>query len=108
LHPANTSRTTDQGDGLALVMDGSYYEHRQTREQTMRNGLSMVFASYRRPPSACTRALKEARLLIEAIREPTATRTDGTAHLLPWHLWIKAPRPAVARVASRATDMPAW
>jgi len=94
LHPANTGRTAGQGDDLAFVVDGSYFQHRRTREQAERDGISMIFASYRRPLSAYTRALEEAGLLIEAVREPIATRPDGTAHPLPWHLWIKAVLPA--------------
>jgi SAM-dependent methyltransferase len=94
LHPANTGQTTGQGDDLAFVVDGTYFTDRQTREHAERDGISLIFASYRRPLSAYTGALEEAGLLIEALREPIATRPDGTAHHLPWHLWIKALRPA--------------
>jgi ubiquinone/menaquinone biosynthesis C-methylase UbiE len=93
LHPANTGRITGQRDDLSFVVDSSYFADRRTREHAERDGISMVFASYRRPLSAYTRALEEAGLLIEAVREPAASRPDGTAHPLPWHLWIRAVLP---------------
>jgi hypothetical protein len=46
----------------------------------------LVFASCRRPLSGYARALEEAGLLIEVVREPVASRPDGTAHPLPRHL----------------------
>jgi SAM-dependent methyltransferase len=94
LHPANSGRTTGEGDETGFVVDRRYFEHRRTREHDERDGISMVFASYRRPLGAYTAALEQAGLLIEAVREPVATRADGSASPLPWHLWIRALLPA--------------
>lgn len=40
LHPANTGHSAGEGDDLAFVVDGSYFEHRQTREAVVRDGIS--------------------------------------------------------------------
>jgi SAM-dependent methyltransferase len=94
LHPANTGRTTGGGHDLTFLVDGSYFQSRRTQDQVARAGLSMVFTSYHHPLSTHTRALEEAGLLIEAIREPRGASADGVVSGLPWHLWIKALRPA--------------
>lgn len=90
VHPANTGKIMGDGDDAAFIVDGSYFESRRTREQVERDGLSMVFTGYQQPLSAYARALEDSGFLIGAIREPLATRADGSAHRLPWHLWIKA------------------
>ncbi|WP_027946840.1 class I SAM-dependent methyltransferase [Amycolatopsis taiwanensis] len=92
LHPANTGIRTGEGDDLAFVVDGSYFTSRRTEDLVERQGISMKFTGYQRPLSAYTRALEETGFLIEAVREPIATRADGSPHRLPWHLWIKAIR----------------
>jgi hypothetical protein len=54
----------------------------------------MVFSGHHHPLGNHTRALEDAGLLIEAVREPIATRVDGSAHKLPWHLWMRTVKPA--------------
>jgi ubiquinone/menaquinone biosynthesis C-methylase UbiE len=94
LHPANTGRMAGAGDELAFVVDSSYFEVRKTSQEVEREGLRMVFSTYQHPLTSHTRALEDAGFLIEAVREPVAARADGLAHALPWHLWMKAVRPA--------------
>jgi len=94
LHPANTGATLGDGAALAFVVDGSYFEVRKDQQEAERGGLHMVFTSYHHPLSSHTGALEEAGFLIEAIREPRAAGADGSVSALPWHLWIRAVRPA--------------
>jgi hypothetical protein len=76
------------------VIDGSYFESRRLRHVEERDGLCMRFSGWIRPLGAYALALEEAGLLIEAIREPVARRADGSAWAIPYHLWIRALRPA--------------
>ncbi|MDP9842474.1 class I SAM-dependent methyltransferase [Streptosporangium lutulentum] len=90
-HPiTNTGRF----DGETFVLDGSYFERRRFRQEVERDGLPMVFSGWDQPLSDYTTALETAGLLIEALREPVALRADGTSHRVPWHLWMRASRPA--------------
>jgi SAM-dependent methyltransferase len=94
VHPANRDRIIGEGDDAAFVVDGSYFESTHSRQETERDGCKMVFSGYQRPLTSYTRALEDGGLLIEAVREPVATRADGSAHKLPWHLWLRAVKPA--------------
>jgi SAM-dependent methyltransferase len=85
---------TGRFDGQAFVLDGPYFERRRFSEEVERDGLPMVFSGWEQPLSAYTRALEDAGLLIEAVREPVTVRADGSPHQLPWHLWMRALRPA--------------
>jgi hypothetical protein len=67
---------------------------RKDQQETERGGLRMTFTSYHHPLSSHTAALEQAGFLIEALREPRATGADGSVSALPWHLWMKAVRPA--------------
>jgi ubiquinone/menaquinone biosynthesis C-methylase UbiE len=87
LHPANTGKATGQGDDFAFVVDRSYFETRLTREDAERDGVSMVFSSYRRPLRMYASALEEAGFVIEAMCEPTS---GSARNVLPWHLWLRA------------------
>jgi len=87
LHPANTGKATGQGDDFAFVVDRSYFETSLTQEHAERDGVSMVFTSYRRSLSTYARALEEAGFVIETMREPTS---GSARNVLPWHLWLRA------------------
>jgi len=87
LHPANTGKATGQGDDVAFVVDRSYFETRLTQEHAERDGVSMVFTSYRRSLSRYASALEEAGFVIETMREPTS---GSARNVLPWHLWLRA------------------
>ncbi|GGL37979.1 class I SAM-dependent methyltransferase [Planomonospora parontospora] len=96
LVPAITHPITDTGrfDGERFVLDGSYFERRRFRQEVERDGLPMVFSGWDQPLSDYTGALEASGLLIEALREPVTLRADGTSHHIPWHLWMRALRPA--------------
>lgn len=67
-------------------MDGDYLRPREFAGEETRNGLRMAFNGWRRPLSAYTRALEDAGLLIEAIREPAHRDTPQ----IPLFLWLRA------------------
>ncbi|TVT40027.1 class I SAM-dependent methyltransferase, partial [Amycolatopsis rhizosphaerae] len=94
LHPANTGRTLGEGEDLAFVVDREYFHSCRTEERAERYGKTMVFTGYSHPLSHYTAAFEKAGLLIETVREPIATRPDGSAHHLPWHLWMRVVKPA--------------
>jgi ubiquinone/menaquinone biosynthesis C-methylase UbiE len=94
IHPANTGKRTGEGDDLAFSVDRTYFESSHSYEEFERDGVRMVFSSYSHPLSSYTRALEDAGLLIEAVREPLVTRHDGSTHKLPWHLWMRTVKPA--------------
>lgn len=101
-HPANTGKMMGEGDDAAFIVDGSYFEGQRLQIEEEREveeerdnvrhttTYGMVATGYQRPFSAYTQALEDSGFLIETVREPIATRADGSAHRLPWHLWIKA------------------
>ena len=75
-------------------MDGSYFEGGHNYQEVDRDGVHMVFSGHHHPLGNHTHALEDAGLLTEAVREPIATRVDGSAHKLPWHLWMRTVKPA--------------
>lgn len=93
-HPVVNSGGFRDGPGSPFVIDGPYFESRRYEDIAHRDGLTMTFRGWAHPISAYTRALEDAGLLIEALREPVAYRADGSAHPVPWHLWLRAVRPA--------------
>jgi SAM-dependent methyltransferase len=94
LHPANTGKIVGEGDDAAFLVDGSYFEGGHNYQEVDRDGVHMVFSGHHHPLGNHTRALEDAGLLIAAVREPIATRVDGSAHKLPWHLWMRTVKPA--------------
>lgn len=67
-------------------MDGDYLNVRRFSEEVERDGLRMVFDGWRRPLSAYTRALEDAGLIIEALREPAHYQAPD----VPLFLWLRA------------------
>lgn len=94
-HPlTNSGRVLDDRPGAPFVIDGSYFERRQFRHEEEAAGLRMRFSGWIRPLGDYMLALEEAGLLVEALREPVARRADGSALAIPYHLWLRAVRPA--------------
>jgi SAM-dependent methyltransferase len=93
-HPiTNAGRPLDGSQDAPFVLDGSYFEHRRVAFDVEDEGMRIRFSGWDRPLTAYTRALEDAGLLIEAIREPVSVTRDGTERSLPLHLWLRALRP---------------
>ncbi len=67
-------------------MDGDYLRTVRFHTEVEQGGLRMVFDGWRRPLSAYTRALEDAGLVIEALREPSDIETPE----FPLFLWMRA------------------
>jgi SAM-dependent methyltransferase len=75
------------------VPDRSYFETTRFHDWARRDGMAMLFQGWVHPLTAYTRPLEDAGLVLERIREPRMTRTDGTVTDVPYHLWFRAMRP---------------
>jgi SAM-dependent methyltransferase len=73
--------------------EGSYFDTHRFEHWERRDGMEMLFQGWDHPLTAYTRPLEDAGLLIEAIREPSMLRADGSAPDKPYHLWFRAVRP---------------
>ncbi|GGQ02359.1 class I SAM-dependent methyltransferase [Streptosporangium pseudovulgare] len=94
-HPVtNPGVVLDGGAAAAFAPGVSYFERHRFRSVEERGGLRMEFSGWGHPLSAYTGALEEAGLLVEALREPVTVRADGSRARVPFHLWIRAVRPA--------------
>jgi SAM-dependent methyltransferase len=93
-HPiTNAGRPLGDSPGAPFVIDGTYFEHRRVAFDVEDEGLRIRFSGWDRPLTVYTRALEEAGLLIEAIREPVSVTHDGTVRPVSFHFWIRALRP---------------
>jgi SAM-dependent methyltransferase len=72
-HPINDAGAFEGDEPDApFVIGGSYLEHRRFQETFERDGLIMTFSGWTYSLERYSRALEEAGLLIEMIREPAA------------------------------------
>jgi SAM-dependent methyltransferase len=70
-HPVNSAGSFPSRDADApFVIDGSYLDPRPLEWLATRDGIRVAFHSEHRPLESYSRALEDAGLLIEAIREP--------------------------------------
>jgi SAM-dependent methyltransferase len=94
LHPiADAGRWTSRDDDASFVIEGSYVEERHYKLPIARDGLEFTFASRRYPLGAYTRALEDAGLLLEALREPRPApgwRSEGRTSRVPVFLLLRA------------------
>ena len=65
------------GDDAQFVVEGSYLVESAYELVSDRDGIRFTFASRRYPLEAYSRALEDAGLAIEALREPPLPDTDG-------------------------------
>lgn len=72
--------------GGELVTSGSYFEHQRVNETAMKDGLKMRFHGWTYTLEDYVRALEEAGLLIERMREPqpSATQVEQRPSLTGW------------------------
>jgi SAM-dependent methyltransferase len=92
LHPiADAGRWTSRDDDATFLIEGSYVEERGYEIPAARAGLEFTFASMRYPLEAYTRALEDAGLLLEQLREPAVA--TGRWSRLPQFLHLRAVKP---------------
>jgi SAM-dependent methyltransferase len=101
VHPINSGGEFESDDPSApLLMRGSYFETRRYVDTMERKGLSMTFHSLHHSLETYMRALEDAGLLVEAIREPAVTpKTSGTLRVdrwsrMPLFLYVRAVKPS--------------
>ena len=87
-HPVQTASTWDQQDENApLVVSEAYLDRRWMDVAVEREGLEFTFAGWCYPLEAYTRALEEAGMLIEAIREPADPAAGRWARVPMFLMW---------------------
>jgi SAM-dependent methyltransferase len=103
VHPINSAGLfADHDPESPFVISGSYLDAHQYVDDIERNDLSMTFHSLHHSLEGYTRALEEAGLLIEALREPAAedalVASEPAAarwRRLPVFLFVRAVKPGV-------------
>ena len=87
-HPVQTASTWDQEDDDApLVVSEAYLDKRWMDVAIERDDLAFVFSGWCYPLEAYTRALEDAGLLIEAMREPADPAGRRWAHVPMFLMW---------------------
>lgn len=93
-HPINTAGAfTSREEDAQFVIEGSYFEHTQREVPVERGGLQMTFLDRHRPLEDYFRALEEAGLLVDRLREiPDSSDDEGAARWrrVPLFLHIRA------------------
>lgn len=91
-HPfRDAGRFASREDGAPFVVAGSYFEEGSYELTAERDGLSFTFASRTYPLASYMRALEEAGLLVEALREPIGF--DDRDRRMPQFLHVRALKP---------------
>ena len=101
-HPtADAGRFQSKEPGAPFVIGGSYLGRHRVEELFERDGLQMTFTGWRYPLEDYARALEDAGLLIERLREPAAPASALTARAgyerwqrLPSFLHLRTVKPA--------------
>ncbi len=77
---AHPMTDVDRGKGPSATGDvtisGSYFEHERVDETVTKDGLEMTFRGWTHTLEGYARAIEEAGLLIDRIREPVPSETD--------------------------------
>jgi SAM-dependent methyltransferase len=88
VHPLQGASSWDHQDEQApLVIDGSYFDERRIDVQIEREGIAFTFDGWCFALEAYTRALEEAGLLIEAMREPADPAGGRWARVPMFLMW---------------------
>jgi SAM-dependent methyltransferase len=91
VHPLNSAGAFDGREGDApFIVRGSYLEAFRYHDDIERDGLVMDFHSEHRPLESYSRALEDAGLVIEAIRELTTSDGDDRWSRIPMFLHWRA------------------
>jgi hypothetical protein len=101
VHPLRDSgRFASDDPESDFVIADSYFESRTYEETFERDGLRMTFSSWRYPLERYTRAIEDAGMLIEVLREPLPDPTSIDARdslrrseRLPMFLFLRAVKP---------------
>jgi SAM-dependent methyltransferase len=101
-HPVNTAGSFEQRDPTApFIIRGSYLDTAPTNLTATRGDTHLTFHSEHRPLESYTRALEQAPLLIEALREPRFPDDQAASNpparrwqRIPMFLHIRALKPA--------------
>jgi SAM-dependent methyltransferase len=103
LHPVNSAgQFTHRDDPDApFVIQDSYFERRRRSVPFSRGGLDMVLENEHRPLEVYFRALEQAGLLVEALREPRVG-PHVNAEDPNWLRWSRVPNSL--HVRARRTD----
>jgi hypothetical protein len=100
VHPINSAGQFESLDPNApFVVQGSYLDSHPYVDTIERGGLSMRFSSVHRPMQAYFRALEDAGLLVESLREVPVLKPSSAEprhqrwRRLPMFLHIRAVKP---------------
>ena len=94
IHPLLDAGRFESRDADApFTIEGSYFERRRVDSTFRRAGLELTFHSWRYPLADYTRALEDAGLLIDALREPSVPEEDARHARIPLFLWFRALKP---------------
>jgi len=87
VHPINSAGrfTDDAATDSPFVIDSAYLSEFRYADDIDRDGLAFTFHSMHRPLEAYARALEDAGMLIETIREPAWDESQGASRSAGWH-----------------------
>ena len=100
VHPINSAGRFESDEATSpFVIEGSYFETRRYSDSIDRGGLAMTFHSLHHSLETYLRAVEDAGLLVEAIREPAVSGPTGMLEpdrwgRLPLFLFFRAVKPA--------------
>jgi SAM-dependent methyltransferase len=84
-----------EGDDVALVQRGTYFERQRFEDVEERDGLRMHWAGWSQPLEGYAAGLEEAGFAITSLREPRPDLSESPDHMTVWtrfplFLWLKA------------------
>jgi SAM-dependent methyltransferase len=86
-HPMQDAATWDQEDDDSPLVVDAYLDRRWIDVAVERDGLAFTFEGWSHPLEAYTRALEEAGLLIEAMREPAGSAGGRWSRVPMFLMW---------------------
>lgn len=108
-HPlADAGRFAAREADAPFVIEGSYFGRRRVDETVQRDGLEMTFRGWTYPLEHYSRALEQAGMHIEALREPQLPAEEAERDP-PEHRWRRLPMFAMLRAVAppaKAADRP--